>query len=115
MKLTEKKFIEAGYTKWDQSCLNNCDYLLQKKVKDTNGIRYFVNIYVYVWKNAPWYREGIDKEVGFQPEVQFDSLKYDAMNVTLLVDDMTDIQEIEDTFENLWESVGKPYYENYEG
>lgn len=115
MKLTEKKFIDAGYKRYDQNCLNNCDYLLQKKVADDEGIKYFINIYVYIWKDKSWYREGIDKEIAFQPEVQFGSAMYDAMNVTLLVDDVTDVQEIEDTFENLWVSVGKPYYEKYVG
>jgi hypothetical protein len=111
MKLSEKKFIEAGYKRWNQPLLNNCDYLLQKKVTDEEGIKYFINIYVYIWKDKPWYREGIDKEIAFQPEVQFDGAMYDTMNITLLVDEETDVEEIEDTFENLWVSVGKPYYE----
>lgn len=113
MKLSEKKFIEAGYKRYDQECLKNCDYLLQKKITDEEGIRYFIDIYVYVWEDKPWYREGIDKKIAFQPEVQFGSSTYVTMNVTLLVDDVTDVQEIEDTFENLWVSVGKPYYEKY--
>jgi len=124
MKLSEKKFIEAGYKRYNQDCLKNCDYLLQKKVTDEEGVKYFINIYVYIWKDEPWYREGIesgftgsgetfDKEITFQPEVQFGSAMYDAMNVTLLVDDITDVQEIEYTFENLWVSLGKPYYEKY--
>lgn len=113
MTLTEEKFIAAGYKRWNQNCLNNCDYLLQKKVTNDDGVKYFINIYVYVWEDKPWYREGIDKEIAFQPEVQFDGAMYDTMNITLLVDDETDVEEIEDTFENLWESVGKPYYERY--
>jgi hypothetical protein len=113
MKLTEKKFIEAGYKRYDQNWLNNCDYLLQKKVTDEEGVKYFVNIYVYIWTDKPWYREGIDKKIAFEPEVQFERSKYDTMNITLLIDDVTDVQEIEDTFENLWVSVGKPYYDKY--
>lgn len=113
MKLSEKKFIEAGYKRYDQDYLRSCDYLLQKKITDEEGVKYFIDIYVYIWKDKPWYREGIDKEIAFQPEVQFGSAMYDIMNVTLIVDDVTDVQEIEDTFENLWVSVGKPYYEKY--
>lgn len=112
MKLTEQKFIDAGYKRWNQSLFNNADYLLQKKVTDDEGIKYFINIYVYSWIDKEYYREGFPS-VSFQPEVQLDSSKYDTMNVTLLVDEATDVEEIENTFENLWESVGKPYYEKY--
>lgn len=111
MKLSEKKLLESGYKRWNQVFLNNADYLLQKKVTDDIGIKYFIDIYAYVRLGKPYFREGIDNKIGFQPEVQFGSMKYDTMNVTLLIDDMTDIQEVEDTFESLWESVGKPYYE----
>ncbi len=112
--LNVKNFTDKGYKRYDQNCLNNCDYILQKKITDEEGIKYFITIYVYIWKDKPWYREGIDKEIAFQPEVQFGSTMYKTMNVTLLVDDVTDVQEIEDTFENLWQSVGKPYYETFE-
>lgn len=111
MKLSEQKFLDAGYKRWNSGYLTHADYLLQKKIIDDSGVRYFIGVYAYVNKGKPYFREGIDKDINFQPEVQFSEGNHKTMNVSLLVDDMTDVQEIEDTFNTLWESVGKPYYE----
>lgn len=113
MKLSEQKFLDAGYKRWNSPPVSHADYLLQKKITDDSGVRYFIDVYAYINKGKPYFREGIDKDVQFQPEVQFSEASHKTMNVTLLVDDMTDIQEIEDTFNTLWESIGKPYYELY--
>ena len=113
MKLTVSKFLEKGYSKYKTCSIKNSDSLLQKVIKDEQGVKYYINVYVYEWSKKPWFNEKIDGEIGFQPEVQFRSAKYDTMNITLLVDDMTDVEEIEETFENMWKSVGGPYDELY--
>lgn len=114
MKLSVQKFLSNGYQKY-RSALKEADFLLQKKIADEEGIRYYINIWVYVWENKPWYNKDIDPPIIFQPEVQFAKASNKPMNVTLIVDSITDIEEIEDTFNNLWESIGKPYIETKEG
>lgn len=109
--LNVENFTDKGYRRYDQQWPKNADYLLQKGVKDDVGIKYFINIWVYENYKGKWYREGIDKHTAFAPEVQFQSVTYPMMNVELLLDDVADIKEIEETFESLWLSLGCPYYE----
>ena len=109
--LNVENFTDKGYKRYDQQWSKNADYLLQKSVKDDVGIKYFINIWVYENYKEKWYREGIDKRTTFVPDVQFQSVTYPVMNVELLLDDVADIKEIEDTFESLWLSLGCPYYE----
>ena len=108
-----QQWLDAGYKRYNKDYFNNADFLLQKCVKDDVGRKYFIDIWVYNHANTEYFREGMP-EISFQPEVQIQG-REPVMNVTLLVTATTlSVQGIESEFENLWKSLGCPYYEKYE-
>ena len=112
--LTVQDFLDAGYRKYNQHSLNNSDYLIQKKVTDEVGTKYFINIWVYENFNKEYYsRNPSLQEVSFMPEVQFQRGDEATMNITLILDDKSNIQKIEQEFECLWLFLEKPYYSTY--
>ena len=106
--------MDAGYRKYNQHTHNNSDYLVQKRVDDGVGKKYFIHIWVYEHFNKEYYsRNPSLQEVSFMPEVQFQRGDEATMNVTLILNDKSTIQKIEQEFECLWLFLEKPYYSTY--
>lgn len=105
--LTEQDFLDAGYKRYNQSHRSS-DYMLQKRIDDEVGKKYFINVYVYDWRE---YKD--HPSFSFAPEVQFPGFDDDKMtvNVSFIVNDNSTIKEIEKEFEGMWKYLGKPYYE----
>lgn len=95
--MDKHRLINAGYKQYHDAW-NHAKYLMQKKVSDEHGVKYFINIYAY---------ERNGKE-NFQPEIQFSEGKYPTTNVTLITEDLN---VLEGMFEALWVFLDKPYYE----
>lgn len=115
MMLTPQHFIEKGYKRrelgnYEKNTL--ADYLLQKLIDDEDGKKYYINIYVYDYSKHERAKDW--SKYGFQSEVQFREGKHPAMNVQVLIDSRSTVQEIEDTFEELFKSTGAEYYSLYE-
>ena len=113
--LTPQHFIEKGYKRrelgnYEKNTL--ADYLLQKLIDDEDGKKYYIDIYVYDYSTQERFKDW--PKYGFQPEVQFREGKHPTMNVQVLIDSSTTVQEIEDTFEELFKSTGAEYYSLYE-
>jgi hypothetical protein len=116
--LTVENFLDAGYKKFKQTFLNNADFGLQKCIRDDNGKKYYITVFVYENFNKPYMREySQDRPYSFSPDVQFEGkVEGDpTVDISLIVDNSTTIQIIEDKFEMLWKVLGEVYYERYYG
>lgn len=112
--LTAQDFIDAGYRKYSQHSLNHSDYLLQKRVDDPTGTKYFIQIWVYEHSSKDYYPGNPAlPNVSFMPEVQFQRGDEVTMNITLILNDESTVQKIEQEFECLWLFLEKPYYSTY--
>jgi hypothetical protein len=109
--LTTQNWIDAGYRKFNH--VYNGDYGLQKLIKDEIGKRYFITVYVYEWFKYPNFAG--TRKVSFAPTVQFCFDIKPTVNIDLIINENTLIEEVEDVFNGYWEFNGKPYYEYYEG
>ena len=111
--ITVQDFLDAGYRKYNQ-CTHNSDYLVQKRVTDDVGTKYFIHIWVYEHFNKEYYsRNPSLQEVSFMPEVQFQREDEATMDITLILNDKSSIHKIEQEFECLWLFLEKPYYSTY--
>ena len=92
-------FIASGYIKYNQTGFReNAELLLQKRIYDVIGTKYFINTYFYKFPES--------KEV-FDAEVQF-TKKGCTYNIHLM--DFDSIGELEKCFEELWEEMCFDYY-----
>ena len=116
--LTKDDFLSAGYKQFTtHSWMNSSDYGLQKKFTDEIGIKYFITVYAYDHKLKPYWNEQKYRmpEVSFTPDIQFrrDSTNKVTLDIQLLINRTTTVQEIEDEVYNLWLVIGGDYYELY--
>lgn len=112
--LTVQDFLDAGYRKYNQRTHNNSDYLVQKRVADEVGTKYFIHTWVYEHFNKEYYsRNPSLQEVSFMPEVRFRQQDKPTVNVILILDKEHQIKDIEEQFQEIWISLGKPYYSEY--
>lgn len=112
--LTVQDFLDTGYRKYNEHTLNNSDYLVQKRVEDSVGTKYFIEVWVYEHFNKEYYSRNTSlQEVSFMPEVQFQRQDEATMNIRLILNDKSNIQKIEQEFECLWLFLEKPYYSTY--
>lgn len=111
--LTEQDFLDAGYKRYNQSHRSS-DYMLQKRIDDEVGKKYFIDVYVYDWRKYKDRNPSL-QDFGFAPEVQFRGFDDDKMtaNVSFIVNDNSTIAEIEKEFEDMWEYLGKVYYSKW--
>lgn len=113
--LTEEAFITAGYKRYEQKH-KSCDYMLQKRIDDEHGKKYYIDIYVYDWRKYKDVNPAL-QDFTFSPEVQFRAFEEGkmTMNVSLLAyaDEHT-IEVIEKEFEDMWLFLEKPYYRRWE-
>ena len=106
-------WIKAGYRRFNQTTFNYSDYLLQKLFSDEQGKRYYITVYVYENFNKSYNKEGMP-EVSFQPEVQFRMEGgQPTVDVQLLMNKDTLIEQVEDRVESLWYSLDCPYCESF--
>lgn len=101
--INEDLLLENGYTKYNDNIYSS-EALYQKKIEDEKGIKYFIDIYKYVfaiYNNEPIYevRLNINKELY-------------SMNVLLytISKDMS-LEKIENEVETIWTILGGKYYE----
>jgi hypothetical protein len=105
----EQELTLRGYTKHvadHYRVLNNTDTLYQKRISDSKGKKYFINIWYY-----PAQRYGhTDLPESIQAEVQFtgDGVTDEHLDVKLFTKDLDKIEEV---FENMWVKLGLGYYE----
>lgn len=114
--LTVQDFLDAGYRKYNQHTFNDSDYLVQKRVEDSVGTKYFIHIWVYEHFNKEYCSRNPSLQgVSFMPEVQFQRGDEATMDIALILNEKTTIQKIEQEFECLWLFLEKPYYSRYGG
>ncbi len=113
--LTVQDWLDAGYKRYEGSQLNNADFLLQKRIDDDTGKKYFIDIWVYEHSQYEYYRSnpGIPS-VSFQPEVQFQREHQMTMNITFIMNQDSTITDIEQEMERLWMFLEKPYYRRFD-
>jgi hypothetical protein len=104
--LTPEDWMARGYKRFDGDYLKNASFLLQKRITDDIGTKYFINVYAYDWKNFT----AVKKDWGFQPEIQLTAGENRDKTVIVSLIGF-DIDGVEEHFENLWIIYGKPYYE----
>ena len=112
--LTIQDWLDAGYKRYNGSSLNSADFLLQKRVTDEVGKKYFIDIWVYEHSKHDYYNVNPNlPAVSFQPEVQFRRDPDMTMNVTFIMNKDSTIAEVEQQVECLWLFLEKPYYERW--
>lgn len=92
----EQELLKSGYRRYSQE---DESILFQKKVTDFNGIKYFINCYMYEFKNR--------KTFNFDIQI---SVEYGTINTSLFNTKLS-IKKIERFMEDLWLYYGKNYYE----
>jgi len=109
-------WINAGYKRFNQATMNNSDYLVQKLFADDKGKRYYLTVYVYEHFNKAYYSNHSQNvpRVSFMPDVQFQLGDKPTVNVQLILNSIHTITNVEQQVEELWKSLGNPYYEIFE-
>ena len=106
--LTIQDWLDAGYKRYDNHKYKNADFLLQKRFDDSEGKKYFIDVWVYEYSKYEYYsRNPAFPPVGFQPEVQFQRGDKMTLDITFIMNQDSTIAEIEQ--EELW--VGTEYFE----
>lgn len=112
--LTIQDWLAAGYRRYDGQNLNNADFLLQKRFDDTEGKKYFLDVWAYDNRKFEFYRNNPELSAwSYQPDVQFQRRGDITLNITLLINENSTIQEIEQQVEKLWLFLDKPHYEKW--
>ena len=111
MNKYHKTLLEKGYRKHvheSYKLLHMTDTLYQKKITDSTGVRYFINIW--------WYPERTVGDMGHvmcesvQPEVQMTTRDGTHVSIEYL---SCDTEKAEDYFDDVWVELGMDYYERY--
>ena len=93
------QFLEAGYKQHRADNMHRADFLLQKRIYDVIGTKYYLNIYCYVNKEL---------EETFQAEVQFYQ-QSKPLNACFWL--FESVEEVEVIFEEMWERMRFDYLE----
>ncbi|QLE47880.1 hypothetical protein FD724_07540 [Nostoc sp. C057] len=96
--MNSQYFLEAGYRQYQETGFRHADFLLQKRIYDVIGTKYFLNIYVYNIES----REAFDSEVRFTKNLKL---------YCITVSKFQSVEEIEKIFEDLWERMCFDYQE----
>lgn len=107
-QLTEEEFVQQGYHKY-MSEYKGCNYLYQKRIIDDIGVRFFIEIMVYIFPP----RENFCGRVGYSSSCAYQNSEPYAIFELSHIDEFT-LKEIEEKFILLWETIGKPYYSLFE-
>ncbi|MEH2384897.1 MAG: hypothetical protein V7K14_03700 [Nostoc sp.] len=96
--MNSQDFLEAGYRQYKETGFRAAEFLLQKRIFDVNGTKYFLNIYLYNLES----KEVFDSEVRFTKNLKLYSIT---------VSEFQSVEEIENIFEDLWERMCFDYQE----
>ena len=98
--MNSQEFLDAGYRRYKNTGFRKAEFLLQKRIYDVIGTKYFLNIYVY----------NIEIKEAFDSEARFTkNLKLYCINVS----EFQSVEEIEKIFEELWERMCFDYQERH--
>ena len=113
--LTIQDWLDAGYKRYDNYQYKSADFLLQKRIDDSEGKKYCIDILVYEHSKQEYYRRNLAlPPVGFQPEVQFQREGKMTLDMTFIMNQDSTITEIEQEVECFWLFLEKPYYSKWE-
>lgn len=112
-----KDWIDAGYARWEtlgKEINRLADFGLQKCIRDDEGKRYYITVYVYDRTRYPGYpwKDEKPEPYGFMPTVQFSTEAGPIYDLT--INGTFTVQSAESDIARLWEHFGRPYYERYE-
>jgi hypothetical protein len=117
-KVKMKNLEKLGYKKFSSHFKDRViSYIIsyQKKFKDENGIRYFLNFHVYDNINIPNYEIGKYGRYSYEASCQFnshgDKATFDVLRFVGIKDH---IEEVEDFFKVMFVSMECNYYELFE-
>jgi len=114
--LTVQDWIDQGYKKFNSTFKEHADFGLQKLIKDEVGKKYYSTVWVYENSKKSYFREGM-KAISFAPDVQFrvykDGEELPTVNIELILNKFSTIEQIEGMIEMYWIASGKHYYEVY--
>jgi hypothetical protein len=96
--MNSQDFLEAGYRQYKNTGFRTSELLLQKRICDVNGTKYFLNIYLYNIEG----KEMFDAEARFTKNLKLYSIS---------VSSFQSVEEIEKIFEDLWERMCFDYQE----
>ncbi|MFK0731391.1 MAG: hypothetical protein ACFKPT_02730 [Gloeotrichia echinulata GP01] len=96
--MKSEDFLEAGYRQYKEVGFRHAEFLLQKRIRDVNGTKYFLNIYIYDLKG----KEVLDSEARFTKNLKLYSIS---------VSSFQSVEEVEKIFEDLWERMHFDYQE----
>ncbi len=113
--LTIQDWLDAGYKRYGKDLHKSADFLLQKRFDDSEGKKYFIDIWVYEHSRYEYCsRNSALPPVSFQPEVQFQRGDKMTLDMTFIMNQDSTIAEIEQEVECFWLFLEKPYYSKWE-
>lgn len=114
--LTIQDWLDAGYRRCESNAIQDADFLLQKRIDDKEGMKYYITVEVYEWKNRPYFWNHTScPDVSFQPDIQFTRDNGMSVNVQWLMDDDSTIKEVEQEIEKMWVFLGESYLDKWKG
>ena len=114
--LTPTHWLCEGYRMFNQpKGLNSADYGLQKLFKDNVGKRYYLTVYVYENYKKSYYEQhkAYMNTWGYSPELQFQQKGKMTIDVQVLMDNKSTIEELEQQVHDIWVMLGCNYYEKW--
>ena len=120
--ITLDDWLAAGYRRFDFASNSSpvinkhADFLLQRRIDDEAGKKYFMTVYCYDRTRYPIEHQKYMPEIGFMVDVQFALGDYKPffgieMNA---VDSLNSVAEVEEYYEKFWQLLGCHYYERWE-
>lgn len=104
---TEQKLLQHGYTKSvcrTYKAIMSTDTLYQKRVRDDEGTKYFINAWYYPPLQLPG-RDTIKATVKFESQMECEGNTVDVSPIGV------DVENAERLFEKLWWDMGGCHYE----
>ena len=98
---------EAGYKRYEQK-IRDASALWQKKIKDVNGVRYYIAFFEYDWSKIS---NGSMNVISFEPSVQFEVDEDSCVNVDFLISDNHTIEQIEEFYDKMFNRMRFNYSE----
>ena len=111
--ITDQVLIENGYKRHKPDIFHEgASDLYQKRIDDSNGKKYFINIYKYNFKDIP--NHPFPNKIYWQSEVQLFLVNDKVCNIEYF-GNLEDINDIENFFNDIWYRMGIfKYYEIFE-
>ena len=104
--ITKGKLLKADYEEYNLQ--EEHKYLMQKRITDKKGTKYFINYYIY--NTSAYYSPKDPCELSYDVEVQFDKGN-ETFNLTLLASSKHTIKSVESFFEDVFKKLGCDRYD----